>query len=78
VLQEETLLQVARGLPSAVIVMEAMPIGEFAEIAILTLPFGVAPFVGESITTLGAGTEVVASVVTDTFDDWAELLPAAS
>jgi hypothetical protein len=78
VAQEETLKHVASGLPSAVIVMDAMPIVELAATAILTLPFGVAPFVGELIVTLGAETEVVASVETDTFDDWAELLPAES
>jgi len=50
----------------------------FAATGLLTLPFGVAPFVGELIATLGAETEVVASVVTDRFDDGAELLPAAS
>jgi len=77
--QVETLAQVASGLPSPVIVIEAMPIVEVAEIAIFTLPFGVAPFVGELTTTLGGEEVVVAElVVTETFDDWAELLPAAS
>jgi hypothetical protein len=78
VAQDETLKHVERGAPSAVIVMDAMPIVELAETAILTLPFGLAPFVGELIATLGAEAEVAASVETDTLDDWAELLPAAS
>jgi len=76
--QEVTLAHVASVLLSPVIVIDAMPIAEFAETAILMLPFGVDPFVGELIETLGGGSVVVADVVTDTLDDWVEVLPAAS
>jgi hypothetical protein len=76
--QEATLTHVARGLPSAVIVIDAMPFAEFADTAILALPFNILPFVGELIATLGAETDVGAGVVTDTLDDWEEVLPAAS
>ena len=51
-----------------------MPFAEFADTAILALPFNVLPFVGELITALGAG----AGVVTETPDDCADVLPAAS
>jgi hypothetical protein len=67
--QEVTLVHVARGLLSPVIVIDAMPIGELAETAMLMLPFGVDPFVGESTVTLGGEADVVADVVTDTLDD---------
>jgi len=72
--QTVTLLQVARGLPSPVMVIDAMPAAELAETPTLTLPFATAPFFGESIATLGAE----AGIVTDTPDDWADVLPAAS
>ena len=72
--------QVVSGVPSAVIVIDAMPIVELADTAMLTLPFDVDPFVGELTTTLGGEPEpdVAAGVVTDTLDDWADALPAAS
>ena len=77
--QEVTLAHVVRVLPSAVIVIDATPIAELAETAMLTLPFGVDPFVGELIVTPGGGESVAgAGVVTDTLDDWAEVWPAAS
>jgi hypothetical protein len=77
--QEVTSIHVARGLPSAVIVIDAMPIAELAETPMLMLPFGVDPFFGETTATLGGESDVVvADVVTDTLDDWAEALPAAS
>ena len=60
------------------IVIDAMPFAEFAETAILALPFTTLPFDGELIATLGAKTGVGAGIVTDTLDDWAEVLPAAS
>ena len=78
VAQEATPAHVARGLPSAVIVIDAMPFAEFAATAILALPFRTLPFDGELIATLGAATGVGAGVVTDALDDWAEVLPAAS
>ena len=76
--QDATLAHVAMGLPSAVIVIDAMPFAEFAETVILALPFTTLPFDGELITTAGAETGAGADVVTDTLDDWAEVLPAAS
>ena len=78
VAQELTLAHVARGLPSAVIVIDAMPFAEFAETAILALPFNTLPLVGELIATLGAEADVGAGVVRDALADWAEVLPAAS
>ena len=74
-----TFSHVVRVLSSPVIVIDAMPMAEFAETAMLTLPFGVDPFVGELIATLGdVDSGAVMSVVTDTLDDWLEVLPAAS
>ena len=73
--------QVVSGVPSPVIVIDAMPAVELADTATLTLPFGVDPFCGELITTLGGEPEpdvAAAGVVTDTADDWADALPAAS
>ena len=60
------------------IVIDAMPFAEFAETAILALPFNTLPLVGELIATLGAEADVGAGVVTDALADWAEVLPAAS
>ena len=68
----------ARGLPSATRLSDATPVAEIAATAILALPFTTLPFVGELIATLGAETGVGADVVTDTLDDWADVLPAAS
>jgi hypothetical protein len=76
-------LHVARGLPSTAIAIKAMPLAEFAEAAILMLPFLMLdPFVGELMVTLGGGAgggggaeEVV---VTEMPDAWPEVLPAAS
>ena len=76
--QEVTLAHVARGLPSAMMVIDAMPFAELAATVILALPFTTLPFVGELIATLGAETGVGADVVTDTLDDWADVLAAAS
>ena len=77
--QDATPAHVARGLPSAMIVIDAMPFAEFAATAILALPFTTLPFDGELIATLGGVVTVgVAGVVTDTLDDWEEILPAAS
>ena len=76
--QEATLVHAAKGVPSAVIVIDLMPFAEFADTVILALPFNTLPFVGELIATLGAGTGAGAGVVTDTPDDWADVLPAAS
>ena len=59
-------------------VIDAMPFAEFAETAILALPFSTLPFDGEAIATLGAETGVGAGVEMDTLDDWADVLPAAS
>ena len=71
--QDFTLVHVASGLPSAVIVIDAMQLAESAETAILALPFSVLPFVGVLIAMLGG-----ADVVTDTLGDWVDVLPAAS
>jgi len=43
---------VAKILPSTVIVIDAMPLAEFAETATLTLPLIVDPFTGELIVTV--------------------------
>ncbi len=76
--QEVTLAHAARRFPSAVIAIDAMPFAEVAETAILRLPFTEVPLVGELIVMLGAEAGVGAGVVTDTLDDWADVLPAAS
>jgi hypothetical protein len=51
--QEVTLVHVAKVLPSTVIVIDAMPLAEFAETATLTLPLIVDPFTGDLIVTVG-------------------------
>jgi len=78
--QEVTFVHIAMGLPSPVTVIDAMPLGEFAETAILTLPFTVDPLVGALTATLGGEADVVTgvSVVTDTLDDCDDVLPATS
>jgi hypothetical protein len=84
--QAVVLVHVARGLPSTMIVIDAMPPARLAEVVILTLLLTIlAPFFGELIVTLGApsgggggGAGAAACVVTETPDDWAEVLPAAS
>jgi hypothetical protein len=61
--QEVVLAHVARELPSAVIVIDAMlVVASVAGVAILTLPFCVLPFVGELIVTFGELGEGVVGV----------------
>jgi hypothetical protein len=51
--QEVTLVHVASGLPSTVIVSFAMPLAEFADTAMLALLLIVAPLIGEVIVIVG-------------------------